>query len=118
MSDAPSEDCLAGWCADDDWCAITCTADVVGRKWHPVVVARLLDDGPMGFATLAESIAEVSNTVLSDSLEDLEDSGVVDRRIVSERPLRVEYALTPRGESLEPVIDAMAAWGRSEHAPG
>jgi DNA-binding HxlR family transcriptional regulator len=116
MSDTDVADCLAGWCADDDWCAITCTAEVVGLKWHPVIVHRLLEHGPMGFAELEDAIPDVSATVLSNSLADLEAKNVVERRVVAERPVRVEYRLTDRGRSLEPVIDAMADWGRTEHA--
>jgi len=111
-----SDDCLAGWCADEDFCAITCTAEVVGRKWHPVIVHHLLDRGPLGFAALDSAIPDISNTVLSDSLESLETNDIVERRVVSDQPFRVEYGLTDRGKSLEPVITAMAEWGRSEHA--
>lgn len=105
-------DCLAGWCADDRWCAVTCTAEVVGRKWSPVVVERLLAEDAMGFAALEEAIPDVSSTVLSDTLEHLEERGVVERRVLDDRPFRVEYALTERGRALEPVVDAMAEWGR------
>lgn len=104
-------DCLAGWCADEEWCGVACTAAVVGRKWHPVVVARLLE-GERGFADLADAIPGVSNTVLSDVLADLETKDVVERRVRSERPYRVGYALTERGQELEPVVAAMAEWGR------
>ena len=68
---AEKRDCVAGWCADDDWCEITCAADVLNGKWHPVVVHRLLD-GPSGFNALQESIGEVSATVLSGTLDDLD----------------------------------------------
>jgi DNA-binding HxlR family transcriptional regulator len=108
-------DCLAEWCADADYCGVTCAADVVGRKWHPVVLHRLLDDGPQGFADLGASIPELSNTVLSDALDDLRGKELVERSVLSEEPFRVEYRLTERGESLQPVLAAMAEWGR-EHA--
>lgn len=110
---ADSEDCLAAWCADDEWCPITCTAAIVRRKWHPVIVSQLLERGPLGFNRLKSHIGAISGTVLSDSLERLEDHGVVERSIVSEKPVRVEYALTDRGRDLEPVIDAMYDWGRT-----
>jgi DNA-binding HxlR family transcriptional regulator len=87
---------------------VTCTAAVVGRKWHPVIVHRLLRDGPQGFADLVAAIPEVSKTVLSDALDDLRETGVVEREVVSEEPFRVEYRLTERGRSLEPVVTAMA----------
>ncbi|WP_435196172.1 winged helix-turn-helix transcriptional regulator [Natronomonas sp. EA1] len=107
-----SERCTAGWCADLDWCGVTCAAAVLGGKWHPVVVHRLLSDGPQGFAALADAASDLSNRVLSDTLDDLRADDVVTRRIVSEEPIRVEYDLTEAGRALEPVIAAMAEWGR------
>lgn len=108
-----SEMCLAGWCREDDWCAITCAAEVLGRKWHPVIVHRLLveDENGLGFNALEERVEGISSTVLSSSLDDLEENGIVNRAIVNEKPVRVEYTLTSRGESLEPVIEEMANWG-------
>ena len=107
----PESTCVASWCADDEWCSVACTAHLVGRKWHPVIVDRLLDRGPLGFNALEREIGGISSTVLSDSLEDLEEKGLVDRDIVSEKPFRVEYSLTEQGASLEPVIAAMDEWG-------
>jgi len=112
MSDA--DEPLAVWCAGEDWCPVTATATLVGRKWHPVVIHRLLDGGSMGFNELKDDVDGVSSKVLSDSLDDLESKGLVDREIVSDKPVRVSYSLTDRGESLRPVISAMAEWG-SEH---
>ena len=105
------EECVASWCADDEWCTVTCTAHLIGKKWHPVIVHRLLEHGPLGFNALKAEIEAISSTVLSSSLEDLEDNDLVNRAIVSEKPFRVEYSLTEQGTSLEPVIKAMDAWG-------
>jgi len=90
---------------------VACAADVLGRKWHPVILTRLLDEGGMGFARLRDDVDGLTDAVLSTSLDDLVEKGIVDRRVVNDRPFRVEYTLTPRGEALEPVVDAMAAWG-------
>lgn len=111
MSDAAN--CVAEWCADDDWCPVTCAAHVLARKWHPVIVHRLLERGPLRFNELAAAIDDVSNTVLTESLDDLERHGVVDRRIVNEKPVHVAYTLTDRGEALHPVIDALRQWGET-----
>ena len=111
MSKAIDEECVASWCADDDWCTVTCTAHLIGKKWHPVIVHRLLEHGPLGFNALKAEIDSISSTVLSNSLEDLEDNDLVNRAIVCEKPFRVEYSLTEQGASLEPVINAMDAWG-------
>jgi DNA-binding HxlR family transcriptional regulator len=112
MTDEP----LEVWCSGEEWCPITATATILGRKWHPVIVHRLLQRGPLGFNALKEAVDGVSSKVLSDSLEDLEEHGLVDRAIVSEKPFRVEYSLTERGRSLEPVIGAMREWGEAHLA--
>ncbi|MFB6149965.1 MAG: winged helix-turn-helix transcriptional regulator [Halobacteriales archaeon] len=83
---------------------------IVGRKWHPVIVHRLLVNGPQGFNDLNRSIEGISPKVLSNCLDDLQDKGILNRRIVSEKPVRIQYALTERGESLESVITAMERW--------
>lgn len=114
---ADSHDCSAGWCAHDDFCAITCTADLLGRKWHPVIVHRLLEEGPLGFNALQDAVGDIASNVLSDNLERLQEHDIVHRRVVNEQPFRVEYALTDLGEDLQPIIDAMADWGE-KHLQG
>ena len=103
---------LEVWCAGEEWCPVTTTATLIGKKWHPVIVHRLLEYGPSGFNELQENVDGVSSKVLSDSLDDLEENGLVDREIISEKPFRVQYSLTDHGESLETVIYAMRDWGR------
>jgi len=99
------------WCAGEEWCPITTTSTLIGKKWHPVIVHRLLENGPLGFNALKEEVDGISSKVLSDTLDDLEDNDIVDREIVNEKPVRVEYSLTGFGQSLEPVIVAMREWG-------
>jgi len=101
------------WCAGEEWCPVTATATLLGKKWHPVVIHRLLKHGPSGFNELDGAIDGISSKVLSDSLSDLESNGVIDRDVVSEKPVRVQYSLTERGASLEPVIVAMREWGKN-----
>lgn len=105
---------LEVWCAGEEWCALTSTATLLGRKWHPVIIDRLLAEGPLRFNALKRTVDGVSSKVLSESLDDLEDHGLVARQVVNEKPVRVEYSLSGRGRSLEPVIDAMGSWG-SKH---
>jgi len=110
MSDDPTAQ-LEVWCAGEEWCPVTSTATLIGRKWHPVIVHRLLEAQPLGFNALQTEVDGISSKVLSDTLDDLEEKGIVDREIVSEKPVRVEYSLTAFGESLDDVIYAMAEWG-------
>ena len=90
--------------------------DTLGRKWHLRIVYQLLENGPMGFSALKSEVVGVSSKMLSESLTRLEDDGLVDREIVSDQPVRVEYSLTERGRALEPVVSAVVEWG-AEYGP-
>ena len=116
MSEDESER-IAVWCAGKDWCPITATADLIGKKWHPVILHRLLKNGPLGFNALKDEVDGISSKVLSDSLDDLEEKTLVARDVVSEKPFRVEYSLTERGESIRPLITEMRAWGQEHLMP-
>jgi len=102
---------LEVWCAGEEWCPVTTTSSLIGKKWHPVIIHRLLEYGPSGFNELKKNVDGISSKVLSDSLEDLGEKQLVDREIISEKPVRVQYSLTGHGRSLEPVIYAMRDWG-------
>src|SRR6056297_1763202 len=117
MDDLPNEngvEQLEVWCAGEEWCPVTTTASLICKKWHPVIVHRLLEHGPSGFNELKDDVDGISSKVLSDSLDDLEEKGLVNREIVSEKPVRVQYSLTERGASLESLIEEMRDWG-AEH---
>lgn len=98
------------WCAGNEWCPITATAKLIGKKWHPVIIHRLLEVEPVGFNALKDEVDGISSKVLSESLDDLQDKKLVNREIVSEKPVRVKYTLTERGSELKPVIDEMKSW--------
>lgn len=109
--DSQAIDKLEVWCAGEEWCPVTTTATLIGKKWHPVIIHRLLEHGPSGFNELKENVDGISSKVLSDSLEDLGEKQLVNRAIINEKPVRVQYSLTEHGSSLEPVIYAMRDWG-------
>lgn len=83
---------------------------VVGRKWHLRIVYWLLEDGPMGFSTLKARIDGISSKMLSESLDSLSTQGLVDRSLLSDQPVRVEYELTEAGRALEPAVAALTRW--------
>lgn len=89
------------------------SAQLIAKKWHPVVLRVLALDGPTGFSDLQDRLEPISGKVLTDSLEDLQDNDLVRRQVIRESPLRVEYALTERGEAFQPVLDALAEWGET-----
>lgn len=103
---------LPTWCADDGWCPMVATSAVLGRKWHPVIIHRLLEHGPLGFGELESRIQGIAGKVLSESLTDLETKGLVARTVVESKPVRVEYSLTDHGRALEDAIDELNQWGQ------
>lgn len=90
-------------------------SELIGRKWHPVILSHLQRTEQMGFSELQEQIGDISSKVLSESLSELESWGTVRRRIVQKQPVRVAYSLTPAGKQLDTLLEAMAEWGR-DHA--
>lgn len=107
----------AGCCKGQAWCTITCTSELLSRKWHTIIVHTLLERGTARFTELKRSIEAISGKVLAESLDDLVDKGLVSRTVVDPSPRRVEYELTPAGKDLEPVVEAMEAWGQEHLDP-
>lgn len=87
------------------------TLSLLSKKWQPVVIVALDHHGPVGFNDLLEVIPDVSGKVLSETLETLVDADLVERTVISESPLRVEYDLTSAGADMDPIFDALAEWG-------
>ena len=83
---------------------------LIGDKWK-VLILRDLMNGTKRFGELKKSIGTVSQKVLTAQLRDMEDKGLLVRKVYAEVPPRVEYTLTETGYSLKPVLDAMWAWG-------
>ena len=91
-------------------CPVETTLMLIGDKWK-VLILRDLMPGTKRFGELKKSIGSVSQKVLTAQLRDMEQKGLVNRRVFAEVPPRVEYSLTELGRSLKPILDAMQAWG-------
>ncbi len=88
---------------------------LIGDKWK-VLILRDLMPGTKRFGELKKSIGTVSQKVLTAQLRDMEEKGLVSRKVYAEVPPRVEYSLTDLGKSLKPILDAMSAWGEGYQA--
>src|SRR5438270_1928132 len=97
--------------AVDETCPVCLTADIICGKWTLLLV-RDLAEGRSRSSELERSLAGISPRTLSLRLRALEESGIVERHTYAEVPPRVEYALTPKGEALLPIIDDMRSYGR------
>jgi len=91
-------------------CPLTECMKLLGGAWTPNVI-WYLSAGPRRFGELRRDIPKISGKVLSDRLRSMEQTGVVERRVLPTSPPSVEYALTDLGEELIPVITAIVKVG-------
>lgn len=93
-------------------CPVEVGIAVLGGTWKLTVVKHLLEAGTMRSGDLSRTVPQASQRTLTRQLRELEQDGVVHRRVYPEVPPRVEYSLTQLGSSLAEVVAAMNAWGR------
>ena len=91
-------------------CPVATTVQLIGSKWKLLILRNLLAR-PWRFNELRKSLEGISQKVLTDSLRSMEKDGLVTRTVYPEVPPRVEYSLSPLGESMRPIIQAMEQWG-------
>src|SRR5688500_20046816 len=84
-------------------------SDLIGRRWTGAIIFLLLKQ-TCRFATLRNAIPDITDRMLSERLQELEDEGLVERTVVPETPVRVEYSLTRKGKALAEAIGAIAEW--------
>lgn len=92
-------------------CPMQTTANVIGGRWKTVILWYLMERTHR-FAELLRTVQGISQKVLIQQLREMERDGIVGRKVYPEVPPKVEYSLTPLGESLRPVIVAMCKWGK------
>jgi DNA-binding HxlR family transcriptional regulator len=83
--------------------------DLLGRRWTGLIV-QALEDGPMRFGALADHLEVISERMLSARLKELAAEGIVERHVVPETPVQVEYRLTEKGRALKGVLAAIGQW--------
>lgn len=84
---------------------------LITSRWKTLIIRDLLDGGPRRFSELERSVGGVSQKMLTQSLRQMEEDGFVTRTVFAEVPPRVECELTPLGQSLHIILDAMEEWG-------
>jgi len=93
-------------------CPVATTVQIIGSKWKLLIMRNLLAR-PWRFNELQKNLEGISQKVLTDSLRSMEADGIITRTVYPEVPPRVEYALSPLGETMRPILDAMQAWGNA-----
>lgn len=92
-------------------CPITAALDVLGGKWKVFILSYLAEHGTLRFGELKRLIPKVTQKMLAQQLKELEEAGLVNRRVYAQVPPKVEYRLTAHGQTLCPVLRSLREWG-------
>ncbi|MFT4245561.1 MAG: helix-turn-helix domain-containing protein [Micrococcaceae bacterium] len=92
-------------------CDVAQTISLIGGKWKAIILFHLMDDGVLRFSQLQRQIPGITQRMLTLQLRELEQDGIVHRKVYQQIPPKVEYSLTALGETLNPIIIAMKSWG-------
>jgi DNA-binding HxlR family transcriptional regulator len=87
--------------------------ELIGRRWTGAIVEILLQGGPLRFSTIAAAVPDLSDRMLSDRLKELESYRLVERTVYPGPPVRVQYALTRKGQELAPALQELKQWART-----
>lgn len=96
---------------DEKSCPVTATMKVLGGKWKAILINAIYHTSPARFGELKRSVKGITQSMLTQQLRELEDDGLISRKIYAEIPPRVEYTLTEFGLTLSPIMQSMAKWG-------
>ena len=94
----------------EEKCDVVDIWEVLGKRWSLHILKNLSTNGIIRFNELKRLIPEISSTVLSQRLLELEREGLISKKIYSEIPVRVEYSLTPRTKELETILQQLNDW--------
>ena len=92
-------------------CPIETTLKMLGCKWKVLIIRELLN-GTRRFGELKKAVNGITQKVLTSKLREMEELGLLERKIYPQIPPKVEYTLTDIGYSLRPVLDSLKGWGK------
>jgi len=102
----PLCDDLAG-----EGCGLKKVLNIVGGKWKIMILCVIDKEGTVRYGDLRRSVYGITNTMLATSLKEMENDGLVERKQYMEMPVRVEYSLTAKAESIVPILLQLKKWG-------
>lgn len=91
-------------------CAVEAAIGLIDGKWKSVILFHLMS-GTLRFNEIRRHIGNVTPRMLTNQLRELEQDGLVDRKVYAQVPPKVEYSLSPLGRSMEPILLALKGWG-------
>lgn len=93
-------------------CPVARTLDMIGERWTILILRDLLLHGARRYQDFQESLSGLAPNTLSARLKSLEGHNLIERKLYSEHPPRLEYHLTEKGHGLGPIVKALRDWGR------
>src|SRR5215469_6176466 len=93
------------------YCSVARALDVVGERWTLLIVRELLTRGACRYTDLRAGLPGIATNLLATRLRELEETGVIEREEAPPPVATTLFRLTPRGQALRPVLDALAGWG-------
>jgi len=97
-------------------CPVTATMQLIGGKWKIIILWAISNDVNR-FGELQRAIPSITKKMLTSELRSLERDGFINRKVYPVVPPKVEYSVTPLGETLRPMLDAMGNWGQKYALP-
>lgn len=94
-------------------CAVAATLSIIGGKWKPSILLQL-KEGPRHFNELRRLLPDITQRMLTLQLRALERDGVITRTVHAEVPPSVQYAFSPHGLTLGPILEALEVWGEDK----
>ena len=94
-------------------CPLKYAQNLVGGKWKLPIICILEREGSVRYNSLKRKLSGITNMMLSQSLKELEENGIVHREQYNEIPPRVEYSLTKEGRSILEPLDSLSEWGKT-----
>lgn len=92
-------------------CEMEITLKMIGGMYKPLILYYLNEKGTKRFGEILAYVSSASQRTLTNQLRELEQDGLIIRKVYAQVPPKVEYTVTPKGKSLMPVLELMCEWG-------
>ena len=92
-------------------CGLKKVLNIIGGKWKILLLCVIDDKGVMRYGELRRAVYGITNTMLAQSLKEMDEDGLIERRQYREMPVRVEYSLTEKAHSMIPILLELKHWG-------
>lgn len=94
-------------------CSVEAAIGLIDGKWKSVILFHLMKDGTLRFNEIRRHLCKVTPRMLTNQLRELEEDGLVIRKVYAQVPPKVEYSLSPLGKTMQPILLSLHAWGEA-----